>query len=1609
MLCNQCKKGVKITKKLDNRLLFTLCVLILILFSVSCVSAQDNETASDLISVPADSVDVDQVQSSQVDEPVLEATDNAIKIINVKHHYNETANTWDEEGYALKDATVKLYDSNNNLVSTHKTDSKGSVVIKNLKSTKYHVEVSYADYETQSSGILDFTKKSGTLEGSFDFIPDILLLVDYTSHKEKINVLMNMSKRVAYIDVRNYDSSREWLVENAKFIHIDMFAEGSYTAFTAEKLKQLLAVAPANANYNVAYTFGVYSDSILNSTGLHIVGASSNNNTYHTIENTYIGSYFQAEDINSSDVLYHNMENYLKYVYYLINPSKYENPTLDDANAPQMGAECGFYHPDLGVYTISPEGSLINQWIKKNPGYNCDGKGSLYWMVQDYSDWFEEVLDPTSLFEQFEYDFIEKFDPDTKFIAIVTYYCGGDVVDSLIRGFEDVGRPAFNIFKFSTNPSMSSILNKINNISKVGISSMVSLYSWSLSYANGTAESDLSDINVEILKGVNEISQSSYESTLGPQTEWTYSVTYPSFEGVFSPVILSYVDDNGKVHVIQSGVDKMVQLSSKWADLKDLENSEKVIAIVLYNYPAGKAEIGASYLDVVQSTYDLILKLYEAGYTTCNISELMNITEFSDLLFDNGNKGSWAGGVLKEYVERNWDSLVEHHQLISMDDFINLTDDLSDSLYEQMVTQWGAGLGKCMVYTADDGQQYLVIPGFWLGNIFITYQPSRGWEEANVTEVVEDYHDLTLAPHQQYVAFYEWLDKVAGVNAIVSMGTHGTLEWLPGKTLGVGEGDWSFELTKIPTIYPYIVSNPGEAMVARDRSSAMVITHMTPAIVNSELYGNYSVLNNYITSYKDQMKLNVTSNAEVYREKILKLAPSLGFRNMSEGESFDDWLDELHLYLENMADDFITYGLHTLGKVLTGDELSGEVVTIVTSQTKIYNQIMEFLYPELKGKDFYSDIQSDVNYLTERHAIEAFMQNIADELVNGSSVDELADKLGIDKNSSLYNSISYAAQVIVNIQNNNEWNAILTALSGGYVEAGLLADPAYGDSIPTGYDGYASDSTKMPSKAAYESAVKIVDLLLSEYYEEHGEWPEMTALILWGTEISRTEGIGIAEFLYLLGCQPVWSENGKVIGVELLPLENLTVTLSNGSVVNRPRIDVYASTVTSNKDWITWMVTATRLAANANETEEDNYVIKHYNENPTLDRIFGLSGNVLEGTGMSTLIPSTSEWNISTVNEVGMNTYLDTVSFAWTIDEDGNIQISKQKDTYEYLLKKTDLITQNLDSTWRILDSDDYYDWFGGLYNAASILRERDGLSRPDTSFVDIRDKNRYVARSYEDEMEFELRTTLLNPKYLEPLKGTAAGMNWIASRMQNTFGLLTVSNNKLNTELGNQMTDTLLGLQSSVTSASTSVGLQSSLAHMFYLGTQGTWAADSKTLQKIADAYMQQVLQYGVACCHHTCKNLDFNMKIIQASSLTAAQKAQFAKILAEATNTDPLYEMDEKDSTTDDNKNAQELGNGTNAEKQSSSSSGGKTSAGQDASQTGDAKSASQSDASSSSSGESGANAYELSQQSASKSAASSESSMPIFVIIAIIILIAIFLVGYVRDQKDEDYDDY
>ena len=1566
----------------------------MLMLSLSMVSAEDNST----------------LIASDVSADLLQAP-NSITV-HVDDSYVPENSTWTEDGVKLANASVSVFDSSNTLVFSGLTNSEGNVVISNLNSAKYNVEIKYSTYEPYVQTV-DLTAQD-TVAISHMFIPDILLLVDYDSHNEKVDILMEMSKRVAYISTTNYDVTREWLVDYASYIHLDMFNEGAYHTLTGEYLKEILETSPANINYKVAYTFGVYSNSILNATGIHIVGASPENNTYHTIENTYIGSYFQAEDIGDSDVLKTNMVNYLKYIYYIVNPSKYSDPTLDVNNAPLMSPECGFYHPDLGIYTIVPEGDLINKWIHDNPGYDGDGHGSLNWMTEDYPNWLENTLDPTTLFKTFEKDYVGNITYDKPFIAIATYYAGGSVVDALIRSYEAQGRAAFNVFKTGTIPPMASILNKITKTSTVGISAIVSLYSWSLNYANGSARGDLEDIDLSVLKGVYDISETSYLNELGPQIEWTFSVTYPSFEGVYGPIVLSYVDGMGKSHVIQSGVDKMVKLSSQWADLKEMDNADKIVSIVLYNYPPGKAEIGASYLDVFESTYDLLFQLDKAGFNVGNISDIPSLYNLTELIVDFGNKGTWAQGLLNKYVEQHFDQLMAHNQLVDINQFYNLTSGINPDLYEWMIDRWGDGLGQIMVYN----NTCLVFPGIWFGNVFITFQPSRGWEE------IQNYHDLSLPPHQQYVTFYEWLDKSIGVNAIINMGTHGTLEWLPGRNIGVMDGDWTFELTLTPTVYPYIVSNPGEAMVARDRIAALMITHMTPAMVSSELYGNYTTLSNYISHYKDQVKLNVSTNAEEYKALIIELAPTLGFATFNESgnQTFDAYLDELHAYLDSMEDDFYTHGLHHLGKILTGYELIEEVITVTTSQTSIYNHLIAFFYPDLAGLNYYEDVRHVEKYSAVEATIKSFLNEYVTALVCGTSVEALNKEYNIPVGSALYNDTAYAASVIVNIENNNEWAAIIGALQGDYLLAGLFADPSYGDSIPTGYDGYASDSTKMPSKSAYASAIKIVDLLLANYMEQHGEWPKLTSLILWGTEISRTEGIGLAEFLYFLGCKPKWAENGKVIGVELLPLEDLTVKLNDGSVVNRPRIDVFASIVTSNKDWLTWLLTGINLAANAEgEDFTQNYLKLHYNQTGSLDRLFGLPGAILEGTGMSNFIPNTADWNIETVNEEATSIYLDKVSFAWNMDSKGNIVVTPQKEAYKNLLSQVDLITQNFDSTWRFIDSDDYYDWFGGLYNAARTLG-----ANPDTAFVDIRNQNNYVSRTYGEELNFEIRSMLINPNYYEPLLNSQAGSLSYAMAMQNLYGGLVLSGGKLEAQLGNQLANVVLSQVSTVKSTAQAAAFQSNAAWMYYLQDQGLWDADAATAQKLADAIIEMAIQYGVACCHHTCKNLDFNMKIIQASSLSPEKKAQYAEILATATLTDPLYVMDDAptdgDGQSEKNPADEILVNGTTEEngQAAPSDAGGETAVGDQPSTSSQDASASSSQASDASSNQdsssdssedasqaSDSKAYEVSKSSPAKSA-SSDSSMPIVVIIAVILLIVIFLVGYVRNNND-DFDDY
>ena len=1559
---------------------------------------------------------------------IIKSIRNPVLNITVRDAYNNKTGNYSEDGFLIEGAIIKIYNvSDGSLVLTGVTDKNGNYQLAELGYGTYNITISYSTYLPIS---WCFNMSMSERRHSWDktFYPDIAFVVYYTGHSNKINYLMNLSRRVYYINNYNpFESDKLWLLEHANYIHLDMYSDEIFSKYSSYIIN-----SPANKNYKIAYTFG--TNVVGSATYFNFIGASPDNNTINTLENTYIGSYFQASEITNSEILAKNMKNLFDYIRFLLNETNV-NPTLNSSRTPLLSPTWGIYHPDYGSVEFSPSQTEINTWINKNPGYGKDGQGSLNWMSEEYIAWQVDNTSPDELFGRFEMWYnANKKSITTPYIIVASYYAGGNLIDALIKSYESQGRAAFNLYQSEQTPSLSSLLVMFENFTSRGVSGVNSLYSWSLDYANSTnggAIKDLQTLNVEVTRALAQISEESYNSEYGPQVEWTYSVTIPSFEGVFGTVEVSYTNSKGEEVVIQSGVDKLVQLSIGWAKLKEMNNSDKKIAIVLYNYPPGKSDIGASYLDIYNITMILLQLLADNGYDIGMSKDQIPDEETLTMLIEEAcNKGSWAQGYLNDYVEKYWDTLQANGQLVSLTQYKKYLNSLNPSLRDELINHWGKGLGKIMVYngTKYGNTKYIVIPGITFGNVFVTFQPSRGWEE----EDIANYHNATLPAHQQYITFYKWLSEYYKANAIINMGTHGTLEFLPGRDIGLREDDWSFELNSVPTIYPYIVSNPGEAMIAKNRLGALLISHMTPATVISELYGNYTVLKEYIASYQNAIRVGSTQTAEQYKQLILQLSNSsaIGFGTPAKGQSFDDWLNSIESKLDDLENDLITYGLHTIGKVLTGEELIQEIITITTAKTNVYTDILHYLYPELSNLNFY-DIKSNPDYKTQVNATKIWLYEfIASMIPNENNFDELISAMGISRDSDLFKDLSLANATLLAILNNEEWNGILSALSGGYVRPGLAGDPAYADVLPTGRSIYTGDTTKMPTQAAWSAAKNIVDATLINYYLKNNfTFPSLVAIIMWGTELLRTDGLAIAEFLYYLGVKPVWLPSGVVDGVELMDLSELKITLPGGLTIQRPRIDVFTSMVTSNVGWIKLLVDGLSLAAlnTTDESFEYNKVKLHYNQTGSLDRLFGLPGNVLEGTGMSDYIPATSNWYDTNINMSSTltNIYLNRVSYSWGIDSDGKLVIKKQTDAYTNLLKSVDLVTQNIDSTWRFLDSDDYYDWFGGLIGASNGVG-----GHAQTAVVDTRNPNNLIVRSASQELELEIRSTLLNPKYQEGLLNGASGWNAYAAKVQDLYAFATVSGDSslVSQNTWSQLANGINQLGSRVNSASSAYGWESAAAWMIYAAKTGLWtptsAADKATLQELVNNYVQKVVDYqAFACCHHT-DPFSFNSDVASMFTGSNADLQKFNQLFKEmsATNQD-LTSNQQQNTNTNSNQKVNGSSTTNNNQGQSSGSSqGSQGSAGQSqasvgqggasAAVTGSAGSNANdgSEASSQASTESSSSqeAYELNEQSQPSSG--SEASLPIEVMALIIALIVIFGYGFFRKNRiNEEFEEY
>jgi len=809
-----------------------------------------------------------------------------------------------------------------------------------------------------------------------------------------------------------------------------------------------------------------------------------------------------------------------------------------------------------------------------------------------------------------------------------------------------------------------------------------------------------------------------------------------------------------KFEPIPERISKIVSLSIKWGKLRNIPNKEKRVAIILHNYPPRNDTIGHAFgLDVPASVLNLIKQLKAFGYT------LDFVPESSQSLIEkvlNGltNDRRWASST--ELVEK---AVAK----IPICQYVKWFEELPSDAQNKMEQAWGKPPGKLFSFNNE-----LLVAGLLNGNVFIGLQPPRGFSD----DPASIYHSPDLAMPHHYYAYYRWIRDVFCADVIMHIGTHGTLEWLPGKSVGLSSSCFPDSvISDIPHIYHYIVSNPGEGTQAKRRSYCCIIDHLVPVMNNADTYGEVAELEVLLQDYYHAKTYNPDVLASMQNpiwEKVKesKLDGDLNVTKEVAFNDFDTFLEHLHGYLHELSDTQIRDGLHILGESPAGLRLS----IFLDSLTRLSNATVPSLRQSiaaLKGYDYEDllaklgkiqvdgrtsgDILKEVTSLSidllKQFEAVGFKEEKVDEVIY-SVIGKSSDAL---KQCLSYVSSFLAPALAATV---NELSNTVLACSGQYIPAGPSGSPTRGmcDVLPSGRNFYSIDPHAVPSVAAWRVGIAMGDALLDRYLKDQGKYPENIGIVVWATDCMRTKGEDIAEILYLMGAKPVWEKtSGRVRGVEVIPFEQL----------KHPRIDVTVRISGLFRDTFPNVVAllddAVKLISSLNEDLEKNYLVKHVHaevekrvaQGEVADvvsetaryRIFGARPGTY-GCGVNEAI-DTKNWKDQ---KDLANIYVTWGGFAYSRKNFG-VAASNQ---LKQCLSSIDLTVKN-DNTreYDILDSDDWYDAHGGMIVAVKTFKG----AAPKSYCGDSCDPSRVKVRSTAEETKHVFRSRLLNPKYIEGMK----------------------------------------------------------------------------------------------------------------------------------------------------------------------------------------------------------------------------------------------------------------
>jgi cobaltochelatase CobN len=790
----------------------------------------------------------------------------------------------------------------------------------------------------------------------------------------------------------------------------------------------------------------------------------------------------------------------------------------------------------------------------------------------------------------------------------------------------------------------------------------------------------------------------------------------------------------------------VADLAANWVKLRQTPPAERKIALILANYPNKDGRIANGVgLDTPASCIEILKALQQAGYF------VQQIPATGEELIKR-----LTAGVTNDPESQE---IRPVYQSLSKKEYQQYFQTLPQKVQQEIVDRWGNVKVKSR---RGDWPIALTfsIPGIQLGNIFVGIQPSRGYDR----DPSLNYHAPDLEPTHEYLAYYYWLREKFQVNAIVHVGKHGNLEWLPGKSLALSNSCYpEIALQTIPNIYPFIVNDPGEGSQAKRRSHAVIIDHLTPPLTRAELYGGLTKLETLIDEYYEAQTLD-PSRLPTISDRITQLVQQehldkdLGIEN-PDTQSITNFLTVADGYLCELKEAQIRDGLHIFGQCPQGRQLTDLIIAIARSPNLDRLGITQALAKDLdldfdpltanpSEKLSFSPLRSlrlcEKQTKTIGEAIELLEQQ-ATELVN--------NPIPIPQLPHTHKQLQWIQnQLLPSLQKTDqEITNLLRALDGKYIPSGASGAPTRGrpEVLPTGRNFYSIDIRAIPTETAWDVGRKAAEAVIERYTQENGEYPKTLAISIWGTSTMRTGGDDLAQVMALMGVRPVWDGlSRRVVDFEIL----------SPSVLGRPRVDVTVRVSGFFRDSFPNLLhllnKITQTIANLQEEPEINPLAAQVKtetefwQQQGLDRqqarqranyrIFGSKPGAY-GAGLQGLIEA-QNWQD---DDDLARAYLNWSCYAYDADgkADSALEVFAQR------LKQLQVILHNQDNREHdLLDSDDYYQFQGGMTAAVRSLTGKN----PEIYFGDHSLPANPRVRKLTEEIARVYRSRVINPKWIE-------------------------------------------------------------------------------------------------------------------------------------------------------------------------------------------------------------------------------------------------------------------